>query len=232
MDWLSLAIDLENAIQPSTLERIPTRHEMADMRPPGALQEGHEINDNIRDSLSQFDSDKVCRTYDQIRMQDLFLSSCTRVTYGECFRLNHKRIMAYNNWTSLHFVAGICTPRRWGKSWALAMFIACLMYWIAEILICIYSPGLRASSKDDGLLGHVDRFIGMMGVRSGIDKDSADHFKFRLHGTWREVKAFPGGTVRYVVAPRYHNSPYGGFFDFECVKNLSASLRVAACPVE
>jgi hypothetical protein len=197
MDWLQLAEDFENATEPSASELIPTRYEMADMRPPGLLQEGHEMNDNIRDSLANFDSDKVCRTYDQIRMQDLFLSSCTRVTYGESFRGNQERIMAYNNWTSLHFVAGICTPRRWGKSWALAMFVACLMYWIADIIICIYSPGLRASSKEDGLLGHVGRFLGTMGIRSNIENNSSDHFKFKLNGSFREVKAFPGGTVGY-----------------------------------
>jgi hypothetical protein len=96
MDWLALAEAYEVATQTSTSERLPKRYEAALQRPPGALQEGHEINDNIRDSLAKMDDDKVCRTYDQIRMQDLFQSACTRVTYDEAYKSNQKRIMAYN----------------------------------------------------------------------------------------------------------------------------------------
>jgi hypothetical protein len=40
-----------------------------------------------------------------------------------------------------------------------------------------------------------------MGVKSSIDNNSSDHFKFRLNGSYREVKAFPGGTVRCVFDP-------------------------------
>jgi hypothetical protein len=50
MDWLSLAIEYRDAVRPSTLEPLPKRSRMAMERNPGELQEGHEINDNIRDS--------------------------------------------------------------------------------------------------------------------------------------------------------------------------------------
>jgi hypothetical protein len=177
--------------------------------------------------LSSFDDDDViCRTYDQIRMQDLFLSSTTRITYNDAFAGNQKVIMAYNRWTSLHFCAGICTPRRWGKSWALAMFIACLLYWVHNITICIYSPGLRAAGKADGLLGHVGRFLAKLGVKSNIESDSADHFKFRLNGSTREVKAFPGGSVGYVCLPDIILFPLEGIHHGRFVHRFSCIM----CP--
>jgi hypothetical protein len=50
MDWLALAIEYRDAVRPSTLEPLPKRSRMAMERTPGELQEGHEVNDNIRDS--------------------------------------------------------------------------------------------------------------------------------------------------------------------------------------
>lgn len=51
MDWLGLAIEYKEHVRPSTLEPLPKRSKMAMERMPGELQEGHECNDDIRDSF-------------------------------------------------------------------------------------------------------------------------------------------------------------------------------------
>ena len=96
MDWLAIASEFEAATQQRSTARIHERWEQTLLRQPGALQDGHDINDAIRAKLNSMDDEKVCRTYHQIQMQDLFQSACTRVTYDKAFKMNQRRIMTYN----------------------------------------------------------------------------------------------------------------------------------------
>ena len=50
----------------------------------------------------------------------------------------------------------VCTPRRFGKTWAVAMFIAALIYCVPNMWISVFSTGQRASSS---LLDLTHKFV-------------------------------------------------------------------------
>lgn len=64
------------------------------------------------------------------------------------------------------------TPRRFGKTWAVSMFVAALALNVPGILITIFSTGKRASNS---LMGIALRFInGIPGARERICKQTSE----------------------------------------------------------
>ena len=51
------------------------------------------------------------------------------------------------------------TPRRWGKTWAVAMYVLALMLAVPGIRVCVFSTGKRASSS---LMEIITQFMGMI----------------------------------------------------------------------
>ena len=50
----------------------------------------------------------------------------------------------------------VCTPRRFGKTWSVAMFVAALLYCVPNMWISVFSTGQRASSS---LLDLAHKFV-------------------------------------------------------------------------
>jgi len=203
----------ERASREAPVLPIPTRAQRAARTAPTPLDAGHRINANVRRLLATLDTDKSGRSNDQIRMQNMFQSACSRITYGrKAYFMNQRQIASYNRWTNgLSPFAGIVTPRRWGKSWCLGSFVAALAMSLPRALVCIYSTGARASGGSSGLLGIIKTFLIEFGVKK-FARASEEQLAFYV-GTgpdsYRVIKGFPGGKDSYVfVLPRARLSPH------------------------
>jgi len=179
---------------------IPTLWERAAKLSPSPLTNGHQIMDCFRQYLSKFDTDTKQRSYDQIRMQEFFLAACTRNIYGAAYDMHQIEIMEYNHFERLFPYVGVCTPRRWGKSWALGIFVAAYALAVPDCVIAIYAPGGRAAGAQDGMLSIIKKMlIDVHGMTdSQFTTKDKEHLYFKVNGNLRQIKAFPGGKNSFV----------------------------------
>jgi len=195
MEWLPIA---ELLAADAPLNDIPQRYQRALKNKPSALLNGHRICDDIRRRLGFFDTKKQSRSYDQVRMQDLFLSACARNIYGSAFTTNQVEILRYNNWTAMTPYAGVQTPRRFGKSFALGGLLATLAICVPDIVISIFSPGARASGDSSGLLSIIEGFLIKVHGITKFTKHNKENLYFRHNGSIRKINAYPGGVNSWV----------------------------------
>ena len=84
------------------------------------------------------------------------LKACVPIIYKDDLSIHLDRILSQNNWTEIKQELLCVTPRRFGKTWAVGMFIAALLINVPEIEIVVFSMAMRASRK---MLALVDKFI-------------------------------------------------------------------------
>ena len=190
MEWLPVAEQLAVDVP---LVDIPQRYQRALKNKPSALQNGHRICDDIRKRLGFFDTKKQSRSYDQARMQDLFLSACAHNIYGAAFATNQVEIMRYNNWAAITPYAGVQTPRRFGKSFAVGGLLSTQAVCVPDIVISIFSPGARASGDSSGLLSIIEGFLTKVHGVTKFVKRNKENLYFRHNGSLRKINAYPGG---------------------------------------
>tara|TARA_B100000963_G_scaffold15013_1_gene11504 strand:- start:1307 stop:1684 length:378 start_codon:yes stop_codon:yes gene_type:complete len=91
------------------------------------------------------------------------MKASARVIYRSSWATDRPAIMAAHGWETSNSEVLISTPRRFGKTFSIAIFCACLA--LAQGLeIVVFSPARRASRK---LLERIVEFINLAG---GHDK--------------------------------------------------------------
>lgn len=76
--------------------------------------------------------------------------------YGDTLMTHKERILKENNWDDIKQEVLVVTPRRFGKTWGVAMFSAACLICIPNFEIVIFSMALRASRK---MLALIDKFL-------------------------------------------------------------------------
>ena len=76
--------------------------------------------------------------------------------YKDEYSANHLRILSENHWNECRQEVFICCPRRFGKTFAVAMFCAAYAMTQPEQRICIFSPSRRQSKM---LLDQIKKFV-------------------------------------------------------------------------
>lgn len=110
---------------------------------------------DLRNALSHLDT-KYCRSTHQRQFHDAFIASCIRNIYRDEYSANYLRILEENKWMECRQEVFICCPRRFGKTFAVAMYVAAYAMTQPEQRICIFSPSRRQSKM---LLDQVKKFI-------------------------------------------------------------------------
>ena len=105
--------------------------------------------------LTRLDTSGFERSTHQVLFHRAFEESCARVLYGDAYAIHRAAIDAKNNWTSGKSEVLISTPRRFGKTFAVSQFCACIALSCKQDIV-IFSPGRRASRA---LLVTIHRFI-------------------------------------------------------------------------
>jgi hypothetical protein len=106
----------------------------------------------IRRLLSTFSN---IRSEQQKQFHDNFLIACLPKIYGKDWEANRVRVLRQFGINRIQFEVMAITPRRFGKSWAVAMFCAALLL-VITVRICVFSTGKRASGS---LMELVIKFI-------------------------------------------------------------------------
>lgn len=89
----------------------------------------------------------VRRSVEQKQFHEAYIRACLPWIYGDEFEANYARIMQENAIKKLiQNVLGLA-PRRFGKTWAIAMFVAAMLLVVTGIEISIFSTGKRASGS-------------------------------------------------------------------------------------
>ena len=116
-----------------------------------------------RDALDILDRSGWQRSYHQRVFHDHFIRACSRVFFKTdapgSFARAHQVLLELNSWDSLSQEVLISTPRRFGKTIAVSMFAAAILYSAAQVELSIYSTCKRISQK---LLRNVCKFLDLI----------------------------------------------------------------------
>ena len=86
------------------------------------------------------------RTLTQKQFHKNFISASLHSIYGEDFYRFQSRILAEHDLEEARNEVLVCTPRRFGKTTSVSLFIAAMLWSVSEAWISVFSTGQRASS--------------------------------------------------------------------------------------
>lgn len=140
--------------------------------------------------------------YDRSEMQkqfhESFLQAVALHLYKDDPEVDMDKIMSMNEWPNLKQQCLCLTPRRFGKTTAVAMFVASYFLSVEKAQLCIFSTGKRAS---DGMLDKVHEFIKLIDEELGTNHDKCCKRKgeflfYRGEGAndVRKVASYPSGS--------------------------------------
>ena len=99
--------------------------------------DGFQRMQRCRDALAVLDKLGWQRSYHQRLFHDNFMRACARVFFKTdgpgAFARAHQTILDLNGWDNLAQEVLISTPRRFGKTMAVSMFAAAMMYSTAQV---------------------------------------------------------------------------------------------------
>jgi hypothetical protein len=110
----------------------------------GATCEGDKRLAELRRILDSFN---WARSPDQFRFHEDFIKLCLPHIFGLAdFEQNRMRLMQAFQLDCFKVGALVLTPRRWGKTTAVSMFIAAMLLICDGVKIATFAPGQRAST--------------------------------------------------------------------------------------
>lgn len=149
--WCNIMQDLSKRIEIKlnehlTLIRVPSRYNQAvntysNISKIGSA--GDRRLASIRDCLNLLVDE---RSGDQTIMHDAFIIACLPLIYGKEWESNCIRVMKEHKITRIRSEVLCLTPRRFGKTYAVAMFVTALLLNCPGIILCVFSTGSRAST--------------------------------------------------------------------------------------
>lgn len=115
---------------------------------------GDVVAENLLESLDMFG---VTRTPGQKHFHREFFKACLPHIYGsDAFESDRERILHKFGFTDIRYEVLVVCPRRWGKTYSVALFIAAMAWTVPDMWISIFSTGQRASTS---LLELVSKFL-------------------------------------------------------------------------
>lgn len=118
---------------------------------------GFDRMEKLRRALNALDRGGWERSYHQRVFHESFINAVVRVLFKTdppgFFSQSYPRILELNSWNSIHQEILISTPRRFGKTISVCLFVAALIFACPRIEISIYSTcelpcvGVRVSPK-------------------------------------------------------------------------------------
>ena len=140
--------------------------------------------------------------YDRSEMQkqfhESFLQAVALHLYKDDPEIDMNKIMSMNEWPNLKQQVLCLTPRRFGKTTAVAMFVAAYFLSVEKAQLCIFSTGKRAS---DSMLDKIHEFVKLIDEELGTDHDKrckrkGEFLYYYGEGTndVRKVASYPSGS--------------------------------------
>ena len=115
---------------------------------------GDTSAEGLLQALDQFG---VTRTPGQKHFHKEFFKACLPHIYGsDVFESDRERILHKFGFEDIRYEVLVVCPRRWGKTYSVALFIAAMAWAVPDTWISIFSTGQRASTS---LLELVAKFL-------------------------------------------------------------------------
>ncbi len=152
------------------------------------VKNGHQVMDRMRELLNRFK-----RSAQQKEMHEYMLRCVIPQVYGDALVDFETEILEYNNFTSVKQEILISAPRRFGKSWAVAMFACVCLLCIYGVEVSIFSSGSRASGGETGMSSIIrTMLVKDFGVEK-FHKDNQEHLYLKFaESDIRKLNAYPG----------------------------------------
>jgi len=151
---------------------------------------GDQLLHILRSTLFHFDASGYQRSYHQRLFHDSMTAACIRHIYKDEFAGNFLKILEENNWSDARQEVMICCPRRFGKTWATAMFVMAYVWAIPNSEVCIFSPSRRQSEKMLELISTMMDKI--PGARKHVCKSNRERLWFKIGLTdIRKISSYP-----------------------------------------
>lgn len=142
----------------------------------------------LQNLLNKIDSEGYERSVQQVEFHSAFIVACARVIYKRDWEINRPAIMQKNSWIDSKSEVMISTPRRFGKTFSVAMFCACIAL-ACTLEVVIFSPARRASRK---LLERIVQFIRTVGAGESIIEYNQEQMRCNNYqGGESLVRSFP-----------------------------------------
>ena len=151
---------------------------------------GDAVAENLLETLDKFG---VTRTPGQKKFHLEFFKACLPHIYGsEIFENDRERILKKFGFDDIRYEVLVVCPRRWGKTYSVAMFIAAMAWAVPDTWISIFSTGQRASTS---LLELVSKFLAVVGQDTENRILSKNNERLYVRGTTasdiRKVYSYP-----------------------------------------
>jgi hypothetical protein len=133
------------------------------------------------------------RSADQQLFHEHFLIACLPHIYGKDWNANGARVMASLGIDKIDYEVLCQTPRRFGKTVSVAMFVAVLALCCPGIKISVFSTGSRASKS---MVDHILKFCYHCKENRGIErkiKHSKEELMFSAQ--WLGARGGPGSAL-------------------------------------
>lgn len=161
------------------------------------IEAKHRKMDEMRGMLARFR-----RSEQQKKLHETMLRCIAPQVYGDSIYEHELEILEYNNFTSLNKETAISAPRRFGKSWAVAMFCCVVLLCMPKCEISIFSSNARASGSEVGMSGIIRKFLieEFQVPSERFCKDNQEHIFLKFaENDIRKLNAYPGSVHTYVL---------------------------------
>jgi hypothetical protein len=165
-DLFSAYDSIENTRRLKTAAQSVTRNALQKF-----IFQSHEVRSGngftriqrCRDALDSIDRQGYTRSFHQRLFHDNFIRACARIFWKTeppgTFARHHQKILESNGWDHLSQEILVSTPRRFGKTFAVSMFAAAMLYSTPSLELSIYSTCKRISQK---LMRNVTKFLAVI----------------------------------------------------------------------
>lgn len=142
----------------------------------------------INQLLAAIDNSGFERSANQERFHDVFIKSCAPIIYKEDWDVKKNTIMRTNRWAAVYKGSLVSTPRRFGKTFSIAMFcVAITLTFKSEVVV--FSPARRASRK---ILERMHEFVCVLKMEHRIIEYNQENLRLRaLDGGESLIRSFP-----------------------------------------
>jgi len=163
---------------------------------------------DLRRCLVRLDQMGFRRTNHQIMFHESFIAACISQIYQDDLQRNLVRILEENNFSELNSEIAVVCPRRWGKTMAVAIFVASFIFTQPGAEVCIYSVAKRASLM---LLMKVYAMVRRLcdddsHFKSIVMSFNQEEFKIQtINGGVGLVRSYPSNSKVGALFPSHHH---------------------------
>jgi hypothetical protein len=126
---------------------------------------GEYMRTNIEPRLGKQGNKRIARSREQVEFHRHYIDACLPQIFKDDWGAEAARVMAERGITEIPIGALVMTPRRFGKSWGIAMLVAALLIYCPGIKIAIFARNKRQTKWMAQL---VKKFIQLAGAGERI----------------------------------------------------------------